>query len=296
MTTTRHVLLALGVLMTSCVTVESPPFAHYNMTVVPVDLRTAYGTDSIRDNYVVRLPEAALVVNVSSTTISGLDPSLVAALREAIWLVRLDTGQRVPGEVREGLFAPDGEALTPSSEWRGFGFSFVPSAPLADGWYVFVFEFGPLAAGRSLNVSGGYQERGLSEDITVSRFHVGSRPTWSNIYMQCQEFPDRGSPACRLEAWWSEAIELPSDTVFNVLADGEPVACSQTNFAFGTNLECAYQPDGTEFTIALRSSVITGADGGLDPQVVIADWRPFSAAGGRPCDPTFGMAEARASQ
>lgn len=103
-----------------------------------------------------------------------VDPAFAFAADEffpdRLRLYSIDTGLPVAGEVRTGFFSLDGTELSEPIRVPGQqeGYSFVPDAPLPDGWYILASE------------RGTYFWPGVSQEggVGYARFQVGNAPVW----------------------------------------------------------------------------------------------------------------------
>ncbi len=228
----RGPLLAVAITALGCTPTRNNAAPHGDVSVVVRvgDFRTAYessGTD-YRWRWPFSTPSFIVHVQPGGDFAAGttLD-AIVAAAAEGIRLIRLDTGQRVEGEVRLGWYDWRGMEPEPplslSSTVGDTAFSFVPTRELTEGWYVLSVDLAgwrPLLDTLQIEVEG---VRGFANgDRVFVRLHVGSLPTWWATDVWCD--PRAGS--CTVAILPSERIPDWDDTSLEVSIDGVPATCT----------------------------------------------------------------------
>lgn len=166
-----------------------------------------------------------------------------------IQLVSLETGARVAGHGVIGMARTNGaaaEALEHTRETGG-AYSFVPDAPLTDGWYVLLVD---AAEWSNHTPFVAHDPRGVLEDDTLyQRVHVGVRPTWYATYTSCSELGDR--PGCIVSAELTDPVDVAPSS-FELLVNGalDP-SCTDSVGAGYRGWECPLFPEGTTVEVRL---------------------------------------------
>jgi hypothetical protein len=216
-------------------------------------------------------------VGVTATSLAAVgwtgdvDPAFALAADEffpdRLRLYSIDTGLPVAGEVRTGFFSLDGTELSEPIRVPGQqeGYSFVPDAPLADGWYILASE------------RGTYFWPGVSHEAGVgyARFQVGNAPVWYGSAFYPLE--SDGVVAHSIGTYVAGPLHDLATNPFSLRVDGEtdPTCLEHRADSGGWYWECPYLTPESQVTITLDdTSVVVPLQGVREqthPAVVAAE-------------------------
>jgi hypothetical protein len=125
---------------------------------------------------------------------------------DSLSLQRVEAGQNVnvESDIVSGFVDPEGRAE------GGPGYSVVPRAPLAEGWYLLRADLSallPLVPAQNAPLIFG-PRRG---NVLHARFYMGSRPMWHVVLASCGVFPLSTGRTCGFTFGLSES--LPAATL-----------------------------------------------------------------------------------
>lgn len=203
-------------------------------------------------------------------------------------VVALETGDNVAGTVVPGLVRPTGEAAGEIDFITGrAGYSFVPSVPLAPGWYVLVSDASAWTASHPSALwitdqdgTGGFTESGS----IYGRFYAGA-PAWFATWVSCSSLP-RGdlAPSCLIAAMYTEPVPDETGVSFVLRAEGAECVEGTDEAGLSWGWTCPAFPPRTVVEVEMVSpgplTLLPGAPmthtitvGGEDVRTILIDER-----------------------
>ena len=212
---------------------------------------------------------------------------------DGLYLVELASGEPVAGDVVDGVVRVDGEVVEgyPDGGSLALGaVSFVPAAPLPEGWYVLVADL--RAWSRSgVPTTPAATESQVEDEMMFARFRIGSAPVWYASGADCGQRPTDEAPWCRAWVSLSEPVETLGASPFELRVNGEvDPGCAGGDAAVW---DCPFYPEGTEFELELLGEGEVRPLDGVTVQTLIGGG---SASPRELVAPRFGVDVARAAR